>query len=221
MKIFLDTADIEEIKKYRHIIDGVTTNPSLIAKLSCTTSIEEVIDGILKIVNGPISIEVIGQTAEEMINEAKSFSAISSNVVVKIPMTKEGLKATKELNKLRIKTNVTLVFSANQAILAAKCGATYTSIFIGRLDDLGHDGIQVVKDTAEIFNSHKFTTEIITASVRNPMHVINAAKAGTHVITIPPTILALMMKHPLTDSGLETFLNDWNAFKKKNDSLSL
>lgn len=214
MKIFLDTANIEEIKKYRHIIDGVTTNPSLIAKLHSTTSFEEIIDGIQKIVDGPISVEVIGQTADEMIREAKTLSAISPNIVVKIPITEEGLKATKELSKLGIKTNVTLIFSPNQAILAAKCGATYASLFIGRLDDLGHDGIQVVKDTADIFQSQNFTTEIITASVRNPMHVINAAKAGTHTITIPPSILSLMIKHTLTDAGLETFMKDWAGFMK-------
>ena len=214
MKIFLDTANIEEIKKYRYIIDGVTTNPSLIAKIHSTTSFEEIIEEIQKNVDGPISVEVIGQTAEEMIREAKTLSAISPNIVVKIPMTEEGLKATKDLCKLGIKTNMTLIFSPNQAILAAKCGATYASLFIGRLDDLGHDGIQVVKDTADIFQSQNFTTEIITASVRNPMHVINAAKAGTHVITIPPSILSLMTKHVLTDVGLETFMKDWNGFVK-------
>jgi transaldolase len=212
MKIFLDTANIEEIKKYGHMIDGVTTNPTLIAKLHSNSSFEEIIDGIQKIVDGPISVEVISQTAKEMFREAKTLSEISPNIVVKIPMTEEGLKATKELSKLGVKTNVTLIFSPNQAILAAKCGATYASIFIGRLDDLGHDGIQVVKDTADIFQSQNFATEIITASVRNPMHVINAAKAGTHVITIPPSILSLMIKHMLTDAGLETFMKDWAGF---------
>lgn len=215
MKIFIDTANIEDIKKYRHIIDGVTTNPSLIAKLHSTASFEEIIEGIQKIVGGPISVEVIGLTTDEMIREAKALSAKSPNIVVKIPMTEEGLKATKELSNLGIKTNVTLIFSPNQAILAAKCGATYASIFIGRLDDLGHDGIQVVKDTVDIFQSQNFTTEIITASIRNPMHVINAAKAGTHVITIPPSILSLMIRHVLTDAGLETFMNDWTRFMKK------
>lgn len=210
MKIFLDTANIDEIIKYSYIIDGVTTNPSLMVQEKTGRNIHEHIASIAKVVNGPISVEAIGQTAPELIDEAKDLASISPNVVVKIPMTEEGLKATRIISADGIKTNVTLVFSANQAYLAAKVGATYASIFVGRLDDIGHDGLVVVQDTMDIFRKHNFDTQVITASVRHPLHVINAAKTGSHVITIPPKVLSLMFKHNLTDLGLKKFLDDWH-----------
>jgi len=215
MKIFLDTANIEEILKYSFIIDGVTTNPTLLAFEKTGSDIHDHITRITKIVNGPISVEAISQTAPELIHEAKELASFSENVVVKIPMTEEGIKATKKLSDEGINTNVTLIFSANQAYLAAKAGATYASIFIGRLDDIGHDGILVVKDTVEIFRQHNLKTQVITASVRHPIHVINAAKAGSHVITIPPKVLSLMFKHNLTDLGLKRFLDDWAQITNK------
>ena len=214
MKIFIDTANIEEIKKAndRGVIDGVTTNPSLVAKEG--REFKELVQEIVNIVNGPISVEAISTNAEGMVKEAIELSEWSSNIVVKIPMIPEGLKAVKILNAKGIKTNVTLIFSANQALLAAKAGATYASIFIGRLDDIGHDGMEVVRDTVNIFKTHDFDTEVLTASVRHPLHVINAARLGSHVATIPPKILALMFRHNLTDAGLERFLEDWKLVPK-------
>ena len=210
MKIFIDTANIDEIKKYSFILDGVTTNPTLMLQEKTGGDIRDHISEITKIVNGPISVEAISQTAPELINEAKELASISPNVVVKIPMTEEGLKATKKLTAAGVKTNVTLIFSPNQALLAAKSGATYVSIFVGRLDDIGHDGLVVVQDTVDIFRKHNFATQVITAGVRHPLHVINAAKTGSHVITIPPKVLSLMFKHNLTDIGLTKFLDDWH-----------
>jgi len=215
MKIFLDTANIEEIKKYSFILDGVTTNPTLMVQEKTGCDIQDHIARIAKIINGPISVEAISQTAPELIDEAKELASISPNVVVKVPMTEEGLKATKNLSADGIKTNVTLIFSANQAYLAAKAGATYASIFVGRIDDIGHDGLVVVQDTMDIFRKHNFETQVITASVRHPLHVINAAKTGSHVITIPPKILSLMFKHNLTDIGLKKFLDDWHQSMEK------
>ena len=210
MKIFIDTANIEEIKKAKEwgIIDGVTTNPSLIAKEG--VEFREIIREIEKIIEGLISVEVTTQSAEEMVEEAHELCT-SPNIVVKIPMTEEGIKAVKQLE---IPTNVTLVFSANQALLAAKAGASYVSIFIGRLDDIGHEGMQVVRDTVEILNTYNFNTEVIVASIRHPLHVIEAAKAGAHIATIPFNVLEKMFRHPLTDIGLERFLNDWEKAKK-------
>ena len=213
MKIFLDTADIDQIKKYSFIIDGVTTNPSLIAKIKPEYPFEELIQEISKIVPGPISVEIMSHKSSEMVEEANQISRISPNIVIKVPMTMEGLKATKRLSEMDIKTNVTLIFSANQALLAANCGATYASIFVGRLDDIGHNGIEVVKDTVDIFTLHNYSTQVITASVRNPMHVLSAAKVGSHVVTIPPPVIELMSRHNLTDAGLELFLNDWKRVK--------
>ena len=214
MKIFIDTANIEEIRKAndRGVIDGVTTNPSLVAKEG--REFKELVQEIVDIVNGPISVEVISTNAEGMVKEAVELSEWSPNIVVKIPMIPEGLKAVKILSAKGIKTNVTLIFSANQALLAAKAGATYASIFIGRLDDIGHDGLDVVRDTVNIFKSYNFETEVLTASVRHPLHVINAAKLGSHVATIPPKVLALMFKHNLTDAGLKRFLEDWKLVPK-------
>jgi transaldolase len=218
MKIFLDTANIEEISKYSYILDGVTTNPTLIAQEKTGNNLCDHITEITKIVNGPISVEVMSLTATDMIREAEELVSISSNIVVKIPMTEMGLKATKKLSAQGIKTNVTLIFSANQAYLAAKAGATYASIFVGRLDDIGHDGLVVVQDTMDICRKHNLETQVITASVRNPMHVINAAKTGSHVITIPPKVLSLMFKHNLTDTGIKRFLDDWAQITNKPET---
>jgi transaldolase len=214
MKIFIDTANIDEIKKANDwgVIDGVTTNPTLVAKES--RGFDEVVREIISIVDGPISLEVISLQSDDMIKEAIEMSGWSKNVVIKIPMTPEGLKAVKILNTKNIKTNVTLVFSVNQAILAAKAGATYVSPFIGRLDDIGHDGMQIVRDMVTIFNIHHFKTEIIVASVRHPLHVIEAAKVGAHVVTIPFNVIEKMFSHPLTDVGLAKFLNDWKKVQR-------
>lgn len=214
MKIFIDTANINEIQMANDwgVIDGVTTNPTLIAKENRVFN--EVVREIMSIVNGPISLEVISNQSEEMVNEAIKMSALSANVVIKIPISPEGLKAVKILNARNIKTNVTLVFSVNQAILAAKAGATYVSPFIGRLDDIGHDGMQTVRDMVTIFNIYNFQTEIIVASIRHPLHVIEAAKAGAHVATIPFNVIEKMFSHPLTDAGLNKFLSDWKKVPK-------
>ena len=213
MKIFLDTAEIDQIRKFSFIIDGVTTNPSLIAKTKTEYSFEDLIREITKIVQGPISVEIISLESSQMVEEAKRISRISPDIVIKVPMTMEGLKATKRLSQMDIKTNVTLIFSASQALLAANCGATYASVFVGRLDDIGHNGIEVVRDTVDIFTRHNYPTQVITASVRHHMHVLSAAKAGSHVVTIPPSVIELMSKHNLTDAGLELFLNDWKKVK--------
>jgi len=215
MKIFLDTANIKEISQYAFVIDGVTTNPTLMSQEKTGYNIREHIAEIGRIINGPISVEAMSQTAPEIIREAEEFATISPNVVIKIPMNEAGLQATKILSAKGIKTNITLIFSANQAFLAAKAGATYASIFVGRLDDIGHDGMQVVADTMEIYRQHNLRTLLITASVRHPLHVINAAKAGSHVITIPPKVLSLMFRHNLTDVGLKKFSDDWAQLVKK------
>lgn len=214
MKIFIDTANIEEIKTANDwgIIDGVTTNPSLVAKEG--KDFKSIVSQILSIVDGPISVEVISTDAKGMVKEASEMSKWSENIVIKIPMIPEGLKAVKILNEQGIKTNVTLVFSVNQAILAAKAGATYVSPFIGRLDDIGHDGMQLIRDLVPIYKEYGFKTEIIVASVRHPLHVIESAKTGAHVATIPFGVIEKMFKHPLTDIGLEKFLKDWGKLKK-------
>jgi len=214
MKIFIDTANIDEIRKANDwgVIDGVTTNPTLVAKEG--RSFDEVVREIIHIIDGPISLEVLGLQSDEMVTEAIKMSSWSPNIVIKIPITPEGLKAVKILTAKNIKTNVTLVFSVNQALLAAKSGATYVSPFIGRLDDIGHEGMQVVRDMVTIFNIYHFKTEIIVASVRHPQHVIDAAKAGAHVATIPFTVIEKMFSHPLTDAGLDKFLSDWKKVPK-------
>ena len=214
MKIFIDTANIEEIRKANEwgVIDGVTTNPSLVARESM--EFKELVQQIVNIVDGAISVEVISTNAEGMVKEAVELSKWSSNIVIKIPMIPEGLKAVNVLSAKEIKTNVTLAFSVNQALLAAKAGATYVSLFIGRLDDVGHEGMQIVRDIVKIFNLYDFKTEVIVASIRHPLHVIEAAKAGAHVATIPFNVIEKMFKHPLTDMGLERFLNDWKKVKK-------
>ncbi|MDA8097703.1 MAG: fructose-6-phosphate aldolase [Clostridia bacterium] len=214
MRLFIDTANVEHIREAAAIgvISGVTTNPSLIAKEG--RDFVQVVKEITEIVDGPISAEVISLEAPGMVAEAEELAKIHPNVVIKIPMIPEGLKAVSMLTPKGIKTNVTLVFSANQALLAALAGATYVSPFLGRLDDIGHDGIQLVGEIMDIFNIHEISTEVITASIRNPLHVINSARAGAHIATIPYKVLMQMFKHPLTDNGIKQFLDDWAAFKK-------
>lgn len=218
MKIFLDTANIREIARYASVIDGVTTNPTLMSQEKTGYDILKHIAEIVKLVNGPISVEAMSLTAPELVREAEGLATISENIVVKIPMNEEGLKATKVLAGEGIMTNVTLIFSANQAYLAAKAGATYASVFVGRLDDIGHDGMQVVRDTMDIYRNFEYQTELITASVRHPLHVIDAAKAGSDVITIPPKVLGLMFRHNLTDAGLKKFTDDWAQCVKNKGS---
>ncbi|MBC1652617.1 fructose-6-phosphate aldolase [Listeria welshimeri] len=214
MRFFIDTANVEEIKKANRMgfIAGVTTNPSLVAKEG--RDFNEVIQEITSIVDGPISGEVVSLEADEMIEEGRVIAKIHPNMVVKIPMTGEGLAAVKVLTEKGIKTNVTLVFSATQALLAARAGATYVSPFLGRLDDIGDDGLVLIRDIAEIFEIHGIPTEIISASVRHPIHVIECAKAGADIATVPYKVFEQMLKHPLTDSGIDKFLADWEAAKK-------
>jgi len=211
MRFFLDTANIEHIKEANEmgVICGVTTNPSLVAKEG--RDFNEVIKEITEIVDGPISGEVISEDAAGMIKEGREIAAIHKNMIVKIPMTAEGLKATKVLSKEGIKTNVTLIFSVTQALLAANAGATYVSPFLGRIDDISMDGMELVRNIADIFAIHGIETEIIAASVRNPIHVIQAAQAGADISTIPYSLVLQMIKHPLTDQGLEKFKADWAA----------
>lgn len=215
MKLFIDTANIQEIKEINEwgVICGVTTNPSLIAKEG--RDFKEVVKEITEIVDGPISAEVISLDAEGMLKEARELAKIHPNIIIKIPMTKEGLKAVKILTKENIKTNVTLIFSANQALLAAKAGATYVSPFVGRLDDISNEGIYVIEDIVQIFHLHNIDTEIIAASIRHPIHVLDAAKAGAHISTIPYKVFNQMLNHPLTDSGIERFLKDWEGLETK------
>ena len=210
MKIFLDTANIDEIKEGASwgIVDGVTTNPSLIAREG--RDFKEVVKEICEIVDGPISAEVISEDSEGMIAEAKELVKIHKNIVIKIPMTVEGLKAVSVLSKENIKTNVTLIFSENQALLAAKAGASYVSPFLGRVDDIGSEGMELVRSIVEIFDIYGFDTQVIAASVRHPLHVTDAALAGSHIATIPMKVLQQMVKHPLTDKGIESFMKDWN-----------
>ncbi|MBC1230387.1 fructose-6-phosphate aldolase [Listeria booriae] len=214
MKFFIDTANVEEIRKANRMgfIAGVTTNPSLIAKEG--RDFNQVIQEITSIVDGPISGEVVSLEAEKMIEEGRKIAKIHPNMVVKIPMTGEGMAAVAVLNKEGIKTNVTLVFSAAQALLAARAGATYVSPFLGRLDDIGSDGLILIRDIAEIFKVHGIETEIISASVRHPIHVIECARAGADIATVPYKVFEQMLKHPLTDSGIEKFLADWEKAQK-------
>lgn len=214
MKIFIDSANIDEIKKANDwgVIDGVTTNPTLIAKEN--KDFKNIIQDIIDIIDGPISVEAMSIDAENIIKESIELSKLSKNIVIKIPIFPNGLKAIRKLDKEHIKTNATLIFSSNQALLAAKTGATYVSIFVGRLDDIGHDGIQIVKDSQDIFNTYCFDTEIISASIRHPLHVIQSAKVGADIITIPFNIIEKMFNHPLTDIGIERFANDWKNINK-------
>lgn len=216
MKIFLDTANIDEIRDAASlgVVDGVTTNPSLIAKEG--RDFEEVIREICAFVDGPISAEVISTEAKGMIAEARELAKLHPNVTIKIPMIAEGLKATKVLAGEGIKTNITLVFSASQALLAAKAGATFVSPFVGRLDDVSHEGMDLIGQIVQIFDNYGYETEVIVASVRHPLHAVEAAQMGAHIATIPYKVLMQMVKHPLTDVGLKNFLADWEKVPKKS-----
>jgi len=214
MQIFLDTANFNEIKAAVElgVISGVTTNPSLVAKEG--GDFQQLVQDIAKIVPGPVSAEVIATQAPEMILEARELVKLGPNIVIKIPMIAEGLKAVKVLSQQGIKTNVTLVFSVNQALLAARAGATYVSPFVGRLDDISFDGMQLIKDIIQVFQNYGLPTQVIAASIRHPLHAMEAAKAGAHIATIPYKVVLQMIEHPLTKSGVERFLADWEAVKK-------
>ena len=219
MKIFLDSANLESIKMYNDmgVLDGVTTNPSLLSKEKGDP--RKIMNDIVRIVKGPVNLEVIGTDYEVMIEEAHRLKKYGENVVVKIPMIPAGLRAVKRLAQEGISTNVTLIFSSNQAILAAKSGASYVSPFIGRLDDNGQDGMSIVREITQIFANYKFETEILVASIRHPIHVIEAGKCGADIVTLPPEILQKMFTHPLTDKGLKGFLSDWDKVKDLNPDL--
>ena len=213
MKLFLDTANVEHIREINDwgILAGITTNPTLVSREG--RGMREALKEITEIVSGPISAEAISQDTEGMIREARELSAIADNINVKIPMTPEGLAAVSRLSEEGIKTNVTLVFSANQAMLAAAAGATFVSPFVGRLDDIGNRGMTVVEESVDIFDTYSIPTQVIAASLRHPMHVIEAANAGAHVATIPYEVMVKMVKHPLTDIGIKRFLEDYEKIK--------
>jgi transaldolase len=215
MKIFLDSANLPSIKKYNDmgLVDGITTNPTLLSKENEDPA--DLMREIVRIVRGPVSLEVVGTKTEEMVEEAHRLMKYGQNVVVKIPMISDGLRAIRQLTLDGIPTNVTLIFSTNQAILAAKAGASYVSPFIGRLDDTGHDGMSLIREVVQIFRNYDFSTEVLVASIRHPLHVIEAGKIGAEVVTLPPDILAKMIMHPLTDKGLAAFLDDWEKLKRK------
>ncbi len=214
MKFFIDTADVNEIKKAHAmgLVDGVTTNPSLVAKTG--RPFEEIIKEIVTIVDGPISAEATSTDTEGMLKEARHLSSIHENIVVKIPLTAEGLQAVTTLHKENIKTNVTLCFSPNQALLAAKAGATYISPFVGRLDDVAHVGMDLIEQILNIYENYEFDTQVLVASIRNPIHVNEAALMGAHVATIPYKVMLQLVKHPLTDVGIQKFLDDWKKVPK-------
>lgn len=214
MKFFIDTANLDEIKEAHSlgILSGVTTNPSLVAKEGI--NFHERLREITSLVSGSVSAEVIATDAEGMIEEGKDLAAIAPNITVKVPMTLEGLKAVRAFSDLNIKTNVTLIFSANQALLAARAGASYVSPFLGRLDDIGQNGLDLITTISELFIIHDIDTEIIAASIRNPIHVTESALRGAHIATIPFKIIDQLVQHPLTDSGIEKFLSDWNKANK-------
>ncbi len=215
MKFFMDTADVESIKKACELgmCDGVTTNPTLIMKSGKDQ--KQVIQEIAKVVKGPISVEGVGETAQEMIREGLEFAKWAPNVVVKIPMTREGIKAVCALSQKDIKTNVTLVFSTSQALMAAKAGATYVSPFVGRLDDVSEDGINLIHEIMTVFENYGFDTEVIVASVRHPRHIVDSALLGAHIVTMPSEVFEKMFKHPLTDKGIAQFKED---YKKSLDT---
>jgi transaldolase len=216
MKIFLDTASIESIKKFADVgvVDGITTNPTLISKEKGHP--EDIMREIVRIVKGPVNLEVVATKTEEMIEEGLRLKKFGDNVVVKVPMTMDGLKAVRKLSEDKIKSNVTLIFSSNQALLAAKAGASYVSPFIGRLDDAGQEGMAVIKEIVQIFKNYDYQSEVLVASVRHPIHVIEAGRIGAHIVTLPPDILGKMLTHPLTDKGLSLFLSDWEKVKKEH-----
>ena len=218
MKIFLDTANLDEIKKYNDmgLLDGITTNPSLLEKEGGDP--HQAMKEITQIIKGDVSLEVVSTDYEGMIEEGKKLRKYGEHVVVKCPMTGEGLRACKSLSEQGIPVNVTLVFSSNQALLAAKAGAKYVSPFIGRLDDIGHTGMDLIKEIKQIFTNYNFSTQILVASVRHPQHVIDAAKTGADVVTLPPTVLGKMLGHALTDKGLKAFLADWEKLQSENSN---
>jgi transaldolase len=215
MKFFIDTANVKEIREAASlgVVDGVTTNPSLVSKEG--RDFKKVITEICSIVDGPISAEAVSLEADKMVVEGTDLAKIHKNIVVKLPMTKEGLKATKILAGEGIRVNMTLVFSPAQALLAAKVGAAYVSPFVGRLDDISHYGMDLVRQVVTIFDNYGYPTEVIVASVRNPLHVVDAALAGAHIATIPFSVIDQIVKHPLTDIGIEKFLADWEKLEKK------
>lgn len=215
MKLFIDTANVEEIRQVNAlgVISGVTTNPSLIAREG--RNLIETVREIASIVDGPISAEAVSLDAPGMIREARELAAIHPNIVIKVPMTAEGLKATRQLKREGIRTNVTLIFSANQALLAARAGASYVSPFLGRLDDISQDGLTLLADIVEIFDLHQLPAEVIAASIRNPVHVTYAAKLGAHIATVPYRVIMQMIQHPLTEAGVKKFLEDWETVKNK------
>ena len=220
MKIFLDTANVASIEKYNElgVVDGITTNPTLLSKEKGNPI--KTMKKIVEIMKGPVSLEVVAIDYDKMLEESLKLAKYGENVVVKIPMTMDGLKVVHALTKKGIKTNVTLIFSANQALLAAKAGATYVSPFIGRLDDIGSEGLNLVSEIVQIFASYDISTQLLVASVRHPLHVIEAAKMGADVVTLPPDILDKMIRHPLTDKGLDSFLSDWKKLEKDNPDLA-
>lgn len=221
MKLFLDTANLDRIRKLNQmgIVDGVTTNPTLVAKEP--GEFEEIVVAICKEVKGDVSAEVVGTEYEPMVNEAKHLSSLAKNVVVKIPMIPEGLRATKTVSSMGIRVNMTLVFSANQGLLAAKAGASFISPFIGRLDDIGQRGMEVVEDLVKIRDNYRLKSEVLVGSIRHPQHVLEAAKIGADIATMPPEVMEKMMQHPLTDSGLKRFLEDWERAKKSKQSITV
>ncbi|MDE1814139.1 MAG: fructose-6-phosphate aldolase [Thaumarchaeota archaeon] len=221
MKIFLDTANISAIKMYNDmgLVDGITTNPSLVAKEGGDP--QKIMEEIVQIIKGDVSLEVLSVETNGMLEEGRRLRKYGNNVIVKCPLTPDGLKACKILTSENIPVNVTLCFSVNQAILAAKAGAKYVSPFIGRLDDNGQDGMNLIKEIHQVFENYKFSTQILVASVRHPMHVVEAAKIGADVVTLPPDILGKMLKHPLTDIGLKNFLADWEKLKKENPNIKI
>jgi transaldolase len=221
MKIFLDTANLESIRKFNDmgLLDGITTNPSLMSKEGGNP--KDAMAEITKIIKGDVSLEVLSTEYSGMLDEGRNLRNYGDNVVVKVPMTPDGLKACKALTAEGIPVNVTLIFSSNQAILAAKAGAKYVSPFIGRLDDIGQDGMQLIKEIKTIFSNYSFETQILVASIRHPLHVIDAAKIGADVVTLPPAVLEKMLKHPLTDIGLKNFLADWEKLKSENPDIKV
>lgn len=220
MKIFLDTANVDSIQKYSEmgVIDGITTNPTLLSKEKGNPI--KTMRKIVEIIQGPVSLEIVATTFDKMMEESLKLAKYGENVVVKVPMTVDGLKVVKALTEKGIKTNVTLIFSANQALLAAKAGATYVSPFIGRLDDIGSEGLNLIGEIIQIFVGYEYSTQVLVASVRHPLHVIESAKMGADVVTLPPEILDKMIKHPLSDKGLDLFLSDWKKLEKDNPDLT-
>jgi transaldolase len=209
MKLFIDSANLDEVREMAWLVDGVTTNPSLVAREK--VPFEETIARLCELVDGPVSAEVMSLVADEMVREARPLARIHKNVVIKVPMTEEGMKAVRVLSAEGIRTNVTLVFSANQALVAAKCGASYVSPFVGRVDDVGGGGMDLISDILDVFQNYVFPTEIIVASVRHPRHVSEAASLGADIATVPHAVLKQLFRHPLTDVGVERFLKDWQA----------